>query len=329
MESKEAHKKGLWLDKLRNRLAAANLPLKKTIDVFLDYEAAVKGLSKNTVLSYGAKLIPFMRHCNSKHIRKVEQLKPDVIYAYLRKLNDEGKSDSLKYATTIAIKELVKFVILTGKPKKNLTKIAHIPNPKLGEKVSFALSIDQMNKLLGAPKASDIYSCRDKAILELLYATGIRASELTNLKICDLEFSEGHIRVLGKGNKERLIPVGIIAQQVVNRYLEIKTYNQKIGFLAICPPDRDFVFLSRSGAPLHRRDVLRTVKKYANRIGLPRQVGVHTLRHSFATHLLARGADLRAIQLLLGHTSIATTQIYLNVDLSQIKRVYQLCHPRK
>lgn len=328
MKSAYKPKKSLfWLDRLRERLSTANPPLSKTIQEFLGYQVAVRGLSQNTIQTYGSRLACFLEYCKSQHVTKVSQIKPELICAYLRKLNDEGKSDSLKYATTVAIKMLIKFVILTGKSKKNLIEISHIESPKVANKLPRVLTIEQINNLLNAPTYQDPYYLRDKTILELLYATGMRVSELTNLKMSDLEFSEGHLRVWGKGNKERLIPVSIIAQQAIKRYLESKNYEQKSG-LSVCS-NGDYIFLSRSGTPLHRRDVLRTVKKYAERIGLPPETGVHTLRHTFATHLLARGADLRSIQLLLGHESISTTQLYLNVDISHIKQVYQLCHPRQ
>jgi len=315
------------IQRLYQRLTAANPPLSKSIEDFLNYQIAVKGLSQNTVLSYGAKLICFLRYCKKQHITKVSHLKPDLIYSYLRTLHND-KADATKYGATVAIKQLIKFVIVTGKPKKNLTKIANIPSPKIAKKVPFVLTIEQANKLLDAPLPSEPSYFRHKAILELLYATGIRASELSSLKTSDLEFSEGQLRVFGKGKKERIVPIGIVAQQAVNRYLEIKNYEQRSGCLPK-HPNGDYVFLSKAGNQFHRRDILRTVKKYADRAGLPPETGVHTLRHTFATHLLARGADLRSIQLLLGHESIATTQIYLNVDISYIKQVYQLCHPRK
>lgn len=316
------------IKRLHQRLSTANPPLARTIKEFLDYQVAVKGLSQNTILTYGARLIPFLRYCKQQGVTKIGQLKPELIYAYLRKLNADGKSDTLRYAVSVAIRQLTRFVILTGKPKKELAKIASLPNPKISKKIPLVLMIEQVNKLLDMPGPQDPYQSRDKAVLELLYATGMRASELSNLKMPDLQFSESQLRVWGKGNKERLIPVGIVAQQAVNRYLQVKDYEQRSGCQPACP-NGNYVFLSRSGAPFHRREILRLVKRYAKRADLPEKVGVHTLRHTFATHLLARGADLRSIQLLLGHENLATTQIYLNIDISYIKRVYQLCHPRK
>lgn len=324
MKSLHTNQKGP-IQRLRQRLTAANPPLKKMIEEFLDYEVGVKGLSENTVLNYGQRLAGFLKHCQKENVFKVQQIRPQLIYSFLRQLSD--KADSTKYAATVAIRELIKYLILTSKPKKYLTKIAQIPSPKVGKKVPLVLSIEQINKLLEEPRHNDTYYFRDQAILELLYATGIRASELTNLKDSDLNFSEGQLKCLGKGSKERLIPVGRIAQQKLERYLQIKRYEQRSGCLADCP-DGDYVFLSRSGARLHRRNILLLVKKYAGRAGLPAGVTVHTLRHCFATHLLARGADLRSIQLFLGHESIATTQIYLTVNMSQLKKTYQMFHPR-
>lgn len=316
------------LEKLWRRVSAANLPLSKAIENFLCYHVGVKGSSRHTVLQYGTQLQGFMRFCESRRIRKVGQLTPELVYAYLYDLRARKISDSSCYAAAVSIKQLVKFVMLTGKHKARFAKIALIPNPKLTKKIPRVLSFDDVNKLIDAPGPTDPYYRRDKAILELLYATGMRVNEIVTLEMSGLKFSEDHVRVLGKGKKERLIPVSRIAKQAVDKYLVIKNYEQRNGIMA-ANANSDQVFLSRSGKELKRREILRIIKKYARRVGLPPDTGVHTLRHCFATHLLEKGADLRSIQLMLGHVSISTTQIYINVDISHISKVYQTFHPRQ
>lgn len=316
------------IKRLRQRLNAEISPLAKTIEKFLDHQATIKGLSQNTIINYSTHLIRFLQYCKPCGVVKISQVKPEIICAYLQKLNAEGRGSPSKYGATAAIRQLVKFVILNGRPKKNLTRIASMPSPKVDKKLPLVLTMEQVKKLLDAPMPTDSFYFRDKAILELLYATGVRASELSALRITDLDFSQDQIKVFGKGAKERLIPIGLIAQQAVTRYLQVKNYEQESRCLGVCP-DGDYVFLSYSAKPFSGHDIWVMIKKYAKRAGLPPKISVHTVRHSFATHLLAKGADLRSIQLLLGHSSLATTQLYLNVDISHVKKVYELCHPRR
>lgn len=298
-------------------------PLEKTIEEFLDYQEVIKGLGRNTILRYSQELTRFLNFCKRQKITEANQLKIELICPYLQEAHIDKKADSTKYAAIAAIKQWARFVIMTDGRTENLIKIANIPSPKIAKKIPLVLTRGQMNRLLDTPTPKDLFYLRDKAILELLYATGIRASELTGLKVSDLEFSEGQIKVFGKGEKHRLVPVSPIAQQAVNRHLKAEG-KRRGGSLK----DGDYVFVSRQGTLLNRMDVLRRVKRYAKRAGLPASTGVHTFRHCFATHLLAGGADLRSIQLLMGHVSISTTQGYLHFDISRLKRVYELCHPR-
>jgi integrase/recombinase XerD len=313
---------------LLERVTSGGPSLKEAIEDFLNYETAVKGLSENTIINYKSALLSFLGFCRGQNVTKINQIKSELVYAYLKKLNDEGKADKTRYVAAVVIRELAKFVNMGDKPKKNLIKLTTLACPKIGKKIPLVLNIEQVNKLLNAPVPADRFYFRDKAILELLIATGLRVSELVGLRVSDLEFFEpdaGYLKCCGKGSKERLVPVSAAAQTAVKNYLEIKKYKQKAGRLHICP-EGDFVFISWRGHRMHREDILRCVKKYAARACLSKKIGVHTLRHCFATHLLAGGADLRSVQEMLGHSSIATTELYTHVDLTHLQKVYNRCH---
>jgi integrase/recombinase XerD len=181
-----------------------------------------------------------------------------------------------------------------------------------------------VERFLIAPNDDDPFWRRDRAVLELLYATGCRASELSKLKVRDIHLDEGYCRCRGKGDKERIVPIGKMGLEAVRRYLE--TERASLAGLRTSPPE--WLILSRRGRRLRREAIWELVKKYAARAGISPEVSPHTLRHSFATHLLAGGADLRQVQEMLGHASIATTQIYTHVDQSRLKRVHRQFHPR-
>jgi integrase/recombinase XerD len=197
-----------------------------------------------------------------------------------------------------------------------------LESPKLWQKLPIVCSKDQVAKLIDSPDAKEPYYFRDRGLLELLYATGARASEVAGLKIGDVNLKIGYVRCLGKGKKERVIPLNKAAIGAIEEYLE-----QFRGKLAKSFSG-DFLFLSRTGKALSRIEIWRIVKKYACRAGLPRQMTTHTLRHCFATHLLSGGADLRSVQEMLGHVDIATTQIYTHVDAERLRSVHKKFHPR-
>jgi integrase/recombinase XerD len=197
-----------------------------------------------------------------------------------------------------------------------------LEGPKLWQRLPVVCSKEKVLDLLNAPDAEEEFYLRDKAMLELLYATGLRASELASLKTTDLNKDIGYLRCLGKGNKERIIPVGRIAIAAVIEYLEDLRPTLQKSFSGDC------LLLSRTGRPLGRIEIWRLIKKYAARAGMPKNLSVHTLRHCFATHLLAGGADLRSVQEMLGHVDISTTQIYTHVDQERLRKIHKQFHPR-
>jgi integrase/recombinase XerD len=206
-----------------------------------------------------------------------------------------------------------------------LDSIAEMMNsPKLWQYLPKVLSPDAVNRLLAAPGRGDRYPLRDRAVLCLLYATGCRASEVSNLKLRDISLAENYCRCMGKGNKERIVSLNPVAVHAARAWL---THERPV-LVPAKDEDGGWLFVTRSGNRLSRITIWALVKKYAARTGCSKEVSPHTLRHSFATHMLAGGAEIRALQELLGHASIATTQIYTQVEHSRLKAVHRQCHPR-
>ncbi len=299
----------------------APLPLGQNVKAFLNYLTVEAGLSNNTVLAYGRDLRGFLKYCKSEKVRQLQQIKPALIQKYLRVLTQNQKGESSIKRSLVAIRMLLRFAKLTGLIEDDFTTI--LESPKVWQKLPAICSKQQVVNLLNAPCPDEPFYFRDRAILELLYATGIRASELAGLKTSDLNLDIGYLRCIGKGNRERVIPVGRAAIVAVEQYR--KELRQKLAK----SESRDFLFLSRTGQPLSRIEIWRLVKKYAIRAGMPRNLTVHTLRHCFATHLLTGGADLRSLQEMLGHVDIATTQIYTHVDQERLRSIHKKFHPRQ
>ena len=296
------------------------LPLGRSVKDFLDYLTIEAGLSNNTILAYGRDLKSFLKHCKSNKIKDLGQIRPSVIQNYLMILSKSNKAESSIKRCLVAIRMLLRFAKLTGRVCDDFTAI--LESPKIWQKLPVICSKQQVINLLNAPSPQDPFYLRDKAMLELLYATGVRASELAGLKQSDLNLDIGYLRCLGKGGRERVIPIGKAAIAATVEYLT--NLRPKLAKPNSC----DFLLLSRTGQPMSRIEVWRLVKRYAMRAGMPRNLTVHTLRHCFATHLLTGGADLRSVQEMLGHVDIATTQIYTHVDQERLRKIHKKFHPR-
>jgi integrase/recombinase XerD len=295
-------------------------PLRKTIGEFLDYLTVEAGLAENTRLAYGRDLINFAVYCKTQHISTLGDIGAKLIYSYLRILSKEKKAETTISRAIVAVKMLLRFGVLTGQVSEDFTAI--IESPKRWQKLPVVCSKEKVIDLLDTPTEDDPFYLRDKAVLEMLYATGMRASEVANLKVSDLNFSIGYLRCLGKGQRERIIPVGKVAIEVTKLYLQDLRPNLAKSW------SLEFLFLSRTGRPMSRIDIWRMVKRYARRAGMPAKMTVHTLRHCFASHLLSGGADLRSLQEMLGHVDIATTQIYTHVDQDRLRSIHKKYHPR-
>lgn len=294
--------------------------LHQDVKNFLSYLTVEAGLSKNTVLGYGRDLRSFLKYCKSNNVSEIRRIEPVFIQNYLKKLSQEQKSESSIKRSLVAIRMLLRFGKLTGLLEDDLTSI--LESPKVWQKLPIICSKRQVIELLNTPCPEEPFYFRDKAMLELLYATGVRASEIAGLKTSDFNFNIGYLRCLGKGNRERVVPIGKVAIAATNEYLT------NLRPSLVKPFSGDFLLLSRTGRPMSRIEIWRLVKKYAVRAGMPGNVTVHTLRHCFATHMLAGGADLRSIQEMLGHVDIATTQIYTHVDHERLRKIHRKFHPR-
>jgi len=296
------------------------LPLGLEVKSFLNYLTVEAGLSDNTVLAYGRDLKEFLAYCKTRSVERLQQVQPVIIREHMRILTQEQKSEGSVKRTLVAIRMFLRFAKITGLIEDDFSGI--LEGPKLWQRLPTVCSKEQVLDLLNAPDPDEPFYLRDKAMLELLYATGVRAGELAGLKISDLNLKIGYLRCLGKGSKERVIPIGKVAVAATVEYLtKLRPGLNK-------PFSGDFLLLSRTGRPMSRIEVWRLVKKYAARAGMPNNLTAHTLRHCFATHLLRGGADLRTVQELLGHVDIAPTQIYTHVDQERLREIHRKYHPR-
>ena len=296
------------------------LPLGRQAKSFLDYLTVEAGLSDNTILAYGRDLKSFLAFCKSNKIKCLQQIEPTLIRHYMRILSQSQMGESSIKRSLAAIRMFLRFAKLTGLVEDDLA--GTLESPKIWQRLPIVCSKQQVIDLLNAPDPAEPFYLRDKAMLELLYATGIRAGELAGLKVSDLNLDIGYLRCLGKGSRERVIPIGRVAVAATVEYLT------KLRVRLDKPISDGFLLLSRTGRPLSRIEIWRLVKKYAARAGMPRNLTAHTLRHCFATHLLRGGADLRSVQEMLGHVDIASTQIYTHVDQERLREIHREFHPR-
>lgn len=283
------------------------------VDEFIAYLASEKGASQHTISGYSRDTIGFIRYLETVHVNSFQTLKRQHIVDYLSLLKKKDYASSTIYRALMAIKMLLRFL-----KRENIiyTNAAHsLDTPKLWQLIPEVLTLDEIDLLLQAPDDSSI-GIRDKAILEVLYASGLRVSELLGLKIHDVD--DTFVRVMGKGRKERVVPIGKKAICAIDNLLclrhEVKS---------------DYIFLSKTNKPLDRTSVWRRIKHYAKQVGIQKPISPHTLRHSFATHLLENGADLRIIQEMLGHATISSTDRYTHVSQKRLKEAFVAFHPRQ
>jgi len=294
--------------------------MKHLIDEFLSYLSVERGLSDNTLLSYKRDLVRFFGYLKSMHIASIQKVSRQGISAFMLSEKDRGLSANSVSRELACLKSFFKFLVRENKVKEDVTSV--IESPKLWKKLPSTLNMDEVEALLKAPNLRNSQGARDKACLELMYATGMRVSELINLKMNDLNMDVGFAKCFGKGGKERIIPFGKMAKEGIARYME----RSRPGFLK--KKVSNFLFLTRLGRPMSRQTFWKTIKKYAREAGIKKRIAPHSLRHSFATHILERGADLRVVQELLGHADISTTQIYTHVTKDRLKAIHHKFHPR-
>lgn len=294
--------------------------MESLIQEFIDYLGHEKGLADNTLESYGRDLKQYYGFLAGDTATSLAGASQSTIVAYLMYLRKQGKATATIARRLAALKAFYQFLVKENYVAADPTD--DLSSPKLERKLPKVLTVEEVERLLAQPDASNPAGRRDKAMLELLYATGIRVSELVNLNVPDVDLKEGFVRCMGKGSKERVVPMGEIAVAAIRGYLE--NARQKM----IADPKEWAVFVNHHGKRLTRQGFWKIVKKYASQAQIRKEITPHTLRHSFATHLLENGADIRAVQEMLGHADISTTQIYTHVTKDRLKDVYAKSHPR-
>jgi integrase/recombinase XerD len=294
--------------------------LNSYLDLFLNYLLVEKGLSSNTLEAYSRDIGRYLNHLEKEEHGSFQQVTPMVVASFISDLKDAGLSPRSRARTLSALRMFHRFLIIENHCDLNPTAI--IEAPKAGGKLPSVLTSREVESLLSLPSEANGTDIRDRAMLELLYATGLRVSELVNLRTRDLNLDAGFLVTLGKGDKERLVPVGESARSALAEYMEIVRPGQdKKG-------NSPYLFLTRLGERMTRQAFWNIIKKRALSSGIAKNISPHTLRHSFATHLLENGADLRSVQIMLGHADLSSTQIYTHVTRERLKRLHQEIHPR-
>ncbi len=291
----------------------------RRIERFGDYLRSECHLAENTAVAYLRDLRRFAQWLQGG---TVEQLTINELADYAAWLHRQRLAPASTARNLVAVKMFFRYLQLEGLLRENVADL--LASQKLWQRVPHVLSPDQVDRFLKAPRKSDSFWQRDRAVLELLYATGCRASELSFLKLHDVDLHQRLIRCHGKGDKQRLVPLGEVAVEATEAYLE----HERGKLAEKSPSPVAWLLLSRRGRRLRREAIWELVKKYARRIGIANDASPHTFRHSFATHLLAGGADLRQVQEMLGHANITTTQIYTHVDASRLQKIHRQFHPR-
>lgn len=287
------------------------------LDDFLSYLASEKGLAKNTLKAYGSDLALFLFYLETHGNLDVSQIRKDVIVDFLAKRQKEGMASSSLARILVAIKMFCRF--LKREKVLSANEADFLESPKIWQLIPEVLTMQEVQKLLELPDVSTFLGSRDRAILEILYASGLRVSEVCSLNIYDV--GDESIRVKGKGEKERIVPIASFSLKLVDSYLSSfrNTLTQK---------QETALFVSTKGHRISRQEIWSLVKGYSKKMGLSREISPHTLRHSFATHLLENGADLRVIQEMLGHSHIATTDRYTHISQKHLSDAFAKFHPR-
>jgi len=289
------------------------------LEAFMDYLKVEKGLSFNSVCAYSADLKKYSDYLKKIKLEDLNKVTRKDISEFLFLLRRIIAPVSISRILS-TVKNFHRFLLrekITSSDPSGL-----IEAPKIDKKIPCFLLCEEVNKVLKMPNLKNIHGIRDRAILELMYATGLRVSELTTLKVSDLNLDVGFLRCKGKGSKERIVPVGKVAQRFIEKYLSESRGKLLGGKVSI------YIFLAQGGRRLSRQSVWKMIGKMVCRAKIKKKVSPHTLRHSFATHLLERGADLRSVQEMLGHSSITTTQIYTHVNQTRLKKIHVKYHPR-
>ena len=294
--------------------------MKELIEEFLNYLSIERGLATNTVSSYRQDLAKYTKYLSRQNFSDIDQVRREQVTSFMHKEKESGMSATSICRRLAAVKMFHRYLVRERLAKEDPTNL--IETPKIWKRVPDVLSQAEIEAMIKASQGRGWQAVRDNTILELLYASGMRVSELVELKVENVNTDVGYVRCLGKGRKERIVPIGRRAQTAVKKYLDtVRGKLVKKNFTTI-------LFLSRLSKKISRQSVWKIVKYYAQKANIKKTIKTHTLRHSFATHLLERGADLRSVQEMLGHSDIATTQIYTHVDKERLRSIHKQFHPR-
>lgn len=294
--------------------------MNEEINDYLHYLTIERGLSLNTRKSYERDLLQYLHYLEDEQITSWQDVDRYVVINYLEKMHDEKKAPATVTRMITSLRRFHQF--LRQERLTDHDPMQHIDTPKKVQKLPSTLSLTEVERLIETPDTTKNLGIRDRAILEVMYATGMRVSELVGLKLSDLHLSLGLVQTLGKGDKERIIPLGDYAIQWLERYLD------EARPLLVANPSETHVFVNHHGTGLSRQGIWKKLKQLVREAGINKEVTPHTLRHSFATHLLENGADLRTVQELLGHADISTTQIYTHITKKRMTDVYKQHFPR-
>jgi len=291
----------------------------KYVDLFLDYLSVERGLSKNTILAYRSDLKDYIGFLEAVSKKSISVSSREDIRDFMLHQKDKGLCVNSISRALAALRMFYRFLAREKLIKSDVS--SYIDSPKLWKKIPDVLNLDEVERLIEAPDINTPQGIRDRAILEVMYATGMRVSEVAGLRLTDLNADVGFVRCLGKGRKERIVPLGTKAVASVARYLEkVRPRLAKSGAQEL--------FLNRSGRRISRVSLWKLIKGYAGKARIKKPIRPHILRHSFATHLLERGADLRSVQEMLGHANISTTQIYTHINKDRLRSIHKMYHPR-
>lgn len=290
------------------------------IDQYLNYLLVEKGLSRATLASYSADVVRYQDFLDQNGVDRISETDTALILKHLISLRKSGLGARSRARHLVSLRGLYRFAVQEKYLKHDPSKLVDLP--KLSLKLPDVLAVDEVSQLLNSPDTTKPLGARDAAMLELLYAAGLRVSELVNLKLQDINLEAGFVRVFGKGSKERVVPIGLPAQKKIAFYIEGA---RKAALKKRLSP---YLFIGRAGKPLTRQGFWKLLRRYADQARIHKKISPHSLRHSFATHLLEGGADLRAVQVMLGHVDISTTQIYTHVTRKHLKALHQKFHPR-
>jgi len=290
------------------------------VDQYINYLILEKGLSDNTIESYSRDISRYVEYLKQKRVKQISDADTPLILTYLISLRDGGLKARSTARHLVTLRGFYRYLVQEKIIKYNPIRLIDLP--KSGLKLPDVLSVSEIKLLLSTPDTQTPLGLRNAAMIELLYAAGLRVSELVNLKFLDINTEAGFVRVIGKGSKERIVPIGNYAKNIIDRY--VKTARS----LLLKGGVSHYMFVARAGKPMTRQGFWKLLKQYALQAGIAKKITPHSFRHSFASHLLEGGADLRAVQVMLGHTDISTTQIYTHVAREHLKQMHEKYHPR-